>query len=56
MDTFILAMLTNVANDNAPGPYDPRDYENFDPSVLPHDLMWDDDAPLPVDAFMNLYA
>lgn len=53
---FILAMMTRVANDNAPDAYDPRDYEDFDPSVLPHDAVWDDDTPIAVDTFLALIA
>ena len=51
---FFLAMMTRVANDNAPN--DPRDYEDFDPSALPHDAVWDDDTPIAVDVFMSLIA
>jgi hypothetical protein len=51
---FFLAMMTRAANDNAP--HDPRDYEDFDPSVLPHDAVWDDDTPIAVDTFMSLLA
>lgn len=50
---FFLALMTSAANDN--GSNDPRDYEDFDPSVLPHDAVWDDDTPIAVDTFMALF-
>jgi hypothetical protein len=38
------------ANDN----HDSRDYDGFDPSVLPADMFYADDTPLDVCAFFNL--
>lgn len=34
-----LDLAPDAANDNAP-------WDDFDPSILPHDAVWDDDRPL----------
>lgn len=49
-----MALLVFGANDNAP--HDPRDYEDFDPSELMPNEVYEDDTPIDVCTFINHYA
>ena len=42
------------ANDNSPLGYDPCDWDDFDPAMLPADMFYSDDTPLDVCEFMAL--